>query len=68
VQVTLLQDPTVKANGFIREITPAVAAQSGTLQIKVQLDSLPKGMDLGSIVSVNLSPRRSAALKCPGQP
>lgn len=65
VQVTLLQDPTVKANGFIREITPAVAAQSGTLQIKVQLDSLPKGMDLGSIVSVNLSPAPQRSIEMP---
>ncbi|MFP3516095.1 efflux RND transporter periplasmic adaptor subunit [Pseudomonas sp. SIMBA_077] len=65
VQITLLHDPTIKAKGFIREITPAVAAQSGTLQIKVQLDTLPKGMDLGSIVSVNLTPAPKSSIEMP---
>ena len=65
VQVTLLSDPTIKVNGEIREITPTVAAQSGTLQIKVQLDNLPKGMDLGSIVTVNLSPAPRPSVELP---
>ena len=65
VKVTLLSDPTIKVNGEIREITPTVAAQSGTLQIKVQLDSLPKGMDLGSIVTVNLSPAPRPSVELP---
>ena len=65
VQVTLLSNPAIKVNGQIREITPTVAAQSGTLQIKVQLDTLPKGMDLGSIVSVNLTPPPSPSIELP---
>ena len=65
VQVTLLSDPTIKVNGQIREITPTVAAQSGTLQIKVQLDTLPKGMDLGSIVTVNLTPAPRPSIELP---
>ena len=65
VQVTLLSNPAIKVNGQIREITPTVAAQSGTLQIKVQLDALPKGMDLGSIVSVNLTPPPSPSIELP---
>ena len=65
VQVTLLSNPTIKVNGQIREITPTVSAQSGTLQIKVQLDALPKGMDLGSIVTVNLTPPASRSIELP---
>ena len=65
VQVTLLSNPAIKVNGQIREITPTVSAQSGTLQIKVQLDALPKGMDLGSIVSVNLTPPPSRSIELP---
>ena len=65
VQVTLLSNPAIKVNGQIREITPTVSAQSGTLQIKVQLDALPKGMDLGSIVSVNLTPPASPSIELP---
>ena len=42
-----------------------MSAQSGTLQIKVQLDALPKGMDLGSIVSVNLTPPPSRSIELP---
>ena len=64
VEITLLSDPTIKVKGQIREITPTVAAQSGTLQIKVQLDTLPKGMELGAVVSVILNsvPTRSMEL------
>ena len=65
VQVTLLSNPQIKVKGQIREITPTVAAQSGTLQIKVQLDALPKGMDLGSIVTVNLTPPASRSIELP---
>ncbi|MBS5838254.1 MAG: efflux RND transporter periplasmic adaptor subunit [Pseudomonas sp.] len=65
VQVTLLSNPQIKVKGQIREITPTVAAQSGTLQIKVQLDELPKGMDLGSIVTVNLTPPPSRSIELP---
>ena len=65
VQITLLSDPTITVKGKIREITPTVSAQSGTLQIKVTLDALPKGMDLGSIVSVNLTPTASPSIELP---
>ena len=65
VQVTLLSNPAITVNGQIREITPTVSAQSGTLQIKVQLDALPKGMDLGSIVTVNVTPHPSPSIELP---
>ena len=65
VYVTLLSDPTIKVKGQIREITPTVAAQSGTLQIKVQLEALPKGMELGSVVSVNLTSAPSPSIELP---
>ena len=65
VQVTLLSNPAITVKGQIREITPTVSAQSGTLQIKVQLDALPKGMDLGSIVTVNLTPHPSPSIELP---
>ena len=65
VQVTLLSNPAITVSGQIREITPTVSAQSGTLQIKVQLDALPKGMDLGSIVTVNLTPHPSPSIELP---
>lgn len=65
VYVTLLSDPSIQVKGQIREITPTVSAQSGTLQIKVKLDELPKGMNLGSIVSINLTPAPSPSIELP---
>lgn len=55
VEVTLLDNPTIKASGKVREVTPAVSAQTGTLQVKIALNSLPDGMDLGSVVSAALT-------------
>jgi len=55
VEVTLLDNPKIKATGKVREVTPAVSAQTGTLQVKIALTSLPDGMDLGSVVSAALS-------------
>lgn len=61
VTVTLLDKPEVKATGKVREVTPAVSAQSGTLQVKVALGSLPAGMELGSVVSATVtSPSRQS--------
>lgn len=55
VEVTLLDNPRIKATGKVREVTPAVSSQTGTLQVKIALTSLPDGMDLGSVVSAALS-------------
>ncbi len=54
VEVTLLDNPKIKTSGKVREVTPAVSAQTGTLQVKIGLTSLPEGMDLGSVVSASL--------------
>lgn len=59
VEVTLLDNPQIKVNGSVREVTPSVSAQTGTLQVKIALDALPQGMQLGSVVS--------AALKVPAK-
>ncbi|MCD5995929.1 efflux RND transporter periplasmic adaptor subunit [Pseudomonas sp. CDFA 602] len=65
VTVTLLENPSIKVNGKVREVTPAVSAQTGTLQVKVALDALPEGMDLGSVVSVALSVPANASVELP---
>ncbi|WP_434679074.1 efflux RND transporter periplasmic adaptor subunit [Pseudomonas sp. R1-18] len=65
VQVSLLDNPDIKVNGRVREVTPAVSAETGTLQVKVALDPLPQGMDLGSVVSVALSPPANASVELP---
>jgi RND family efflux transporter MFP subunit len=65
VQVTLLDNPQVKVMGKVREVTPAVSAETGTLQVKIALDPLPAGMDLGSVVSVALSAPGKASVELP---
>lgn len=65
VQVSLLDNPAIKVNGRVREVTPAVSAQTGTLQVKIALEPLPAGMDLGSVVSVALSPAANASVELP---
>ena len=65
VEVTLLDNPQVKATGKVREVTPAVSAQTGTLQVKIALSSLPPGMELGSVVSAALSVPAKASVELP---
>ncbi len=55
VPISLLDNPQVRTTGKIREITPAVSAQTGTLQLKVALAQLPEGMELGSVVSASIN-------------
>lgn len=65
VTVTLLDDPKIKAVGKVREVTPAVSAETGTLQVKIALDQLPAGMDLGAVVSVAMSGPGKASVELP---
>lgn len=65
VEVTLLDNPQVKATGKVREVTPAVSAQTGTLQVKIALQTLPQGMQLGSVVSAALSVPAKQSVELP---
>jgi RND family efflux transporter MFP subunit len=65
VDVTLLDDPKIKTSGRVREVTPAVSAQTGTLQVKIALSSLPAGMELGSVVSAALTVPAKTSVELP---
>jgi len=65
VQVTLLDNPQINVNGRVREVTPAVSAKTGTLQVKIALQTLPDGMELGSVVSVALSVPAKSSVELP---
>jgi RND family efflux transporter MFP subunit len=64
VWVSLLDNPQVKAQGKVREITPTVSAQSSTVQVKVALPDVPPQMQLGSPVTAtgNTQGRQSVEL------
>ncbi len=63
--VSLLDNPAIQTTGTVREVTPAVSAQTGTVQVKVSLSSLPEGMQLGSVVSATAKLPGKAAVELP---
>lgn len=65
ITVSLLDNPDIKAVGKVREVTPAVAANTGTVQVKIALDALPKGMQLGSVVSATANGPAKASVELP---
>ncbi|MGH8484646.1 MAG: efflux RND transporter periplasmic adaptor subunit, partial [Pseudomonas sp.] len=65
ITVSLLDNPEIKTTGTVREITPSVSAQSGTVQVKVTLDKLPPGMQLGSVVSATAKGSGKSAVELP---
>lgn len=65
IVVSLLDNPAIKTTGTVREITPAVSAQTGTVQVKVSLGSLPEGMQLGSVVSATAKTPGKSAVELP---
>jgi RND family efflux transporter MFP subunit len=50
VKVYLQADPRVATEGTVREVSPSVDSASGTVRVKVGLDSVPPGMSLGAAV------------------
>lgn len=64
IEVALLDDASVTARGEVREVTPSVSQQTGTIQVKISLIDPPAEMRLGATVSasVHYQPRPSVAL------
>ena len=65
LEVSLLDDPNVKAQGRVREIRPTVAADSGTVQVKVALQNVPKAMRLGAPVTATSPAPGRASVELP---
>lgn len=65
VTVSLLENPAVSVVGQVREVTPAVSSQSGTLQVKVALPELPAAMRLGAVVSGSVETPGKAMVELP---
>lgn len=65
ITVSLLDNPAIQAVGKVREVTPAVAANTGTVQVKIALSALPKGMELGSVVSATANGPGKPSIELP---
>lgn len=50
VEVSAQADPRVKTRGTVREISPTIDATSGTVRVKIGLESTPPAMGLGTVV------------------
>jgi len=64
VQIALQSDPLVRTTGNVREISPTVDSSSGTVRVKVGLDTVPGQMTLGAAVvaSGEFKPRSAIVL------
>ena len=64
VVVTLLSDETIRTTGNVREVSPTIDAQTGTVRVKIAMDRTPPEMTLGSsVIGVGrLAPRRVAVV------
>jgi multidrug efflux pump subunit AcrA (membrane-fusion protein) len=62
VVVILLSDDKVRTTGTVREVSPTIDAEKGTVRVKIAMDRTPPEMTLGaSVVGVGaLAPRRVA--------
>ncbi|PWB32597.1 efflux RND transporter periplasmic adaptor subunit [Pseudomonas sp. SDI] len=65
VTVRLVDNPDIQAQGQVREVTPTVSAQSGTVQVKITLSKVPPGMELGSVVSATASRQGKPSVELP---
>ncbi|MDD0975906.1 efflux RND transporter periplasmic adaptor subunit [Pseudomonas fontis] len=65
ITVSLVDNPKIQAQGHVREVTPTVSAQSGTVQVKVALSNVPAGMELGSVVSATANSQGKPSIELP---
>lgn len=64
VVVMLLSDDNIRTTGNVREVSPTIDSQTGTVRVKIAMDHTPPEMTLGaSVVGVGaLAPRRVAVV------
>ena len=65
VRLSLVADPAVTAMGRVREVSPSVDATTGTVRVTVGIESPPKEMALGSVVSGAVTLRGRSAFIVP---
>jgi RND family efflux transporter MFP subunit len=65
LDIALASDPRITATGTVREVTPALDTQTGTVRIKVGLEAPPKEMVLGSSVTVTARTTAQTAFMVP---
>lgn len=64
VTIALISDPSVRAAGKVREVSPAVDPASGSVRVKVAIPDTPAAMPLGAAItgSIGAAPRKAVVL------
>lgn len=65
IDVVLISDPSIKAHGKIREVSPTIDASTGTVQIKIAIDNPPPQMTLGAAVTGTAREMKRQAMVLP---
>lgn len=65
IEVALTMDPTVRATGRVREVSPRADSVTGTFRVWVGLDDPPPGLRLGSTVTGRMEIGAGAAIEVP---
>jgi RND family efflux transporter MFP subunit len=63
--VSLELDPSIKANGIVREIAPVADSLSRTVRARVTLKNPPQGFRLGTTVIVNFASQNAPVMAVP---
>jgi RND family efflux transporter MFP subunit len=65
VSLALVSDAGVTASGYVREISPAIDAKSGTIRVKVAIQDPPAAMTLGSAVAGTVKAKAQQQIALP---
>ncbi|WP_244482320.1 MULTISPECIES: efflux RND transporter periplasmic adaptor subunit [unclassified Rhizobium] len=65
IQLALVSDPSVKTEGTISEISPTIDTATGTVRVKIAMDTTPDRMTLGAPVTGFASSKPSKLVVLP---
>jgi RND family efflux transporter MFP subunit len=65
VDVALTLDPTIRAQGRVREVAPSADPVTGTFRVRIGLDNPPAGLRLGSTVTGRMQLDGGASIAIP---
>lgn len=65
IEVSLTSDPSVKATGRVREVSPRADPVTGTFQVRVRLLNAPPAMRLGSTVTARMQLAAATGIEIP---
>ncbi|MBR1276196.1 efflux RND transporter periplasmic adaptor subunit [Bradyrhizobium sp. AUGA SZCCT0283] len=65
VSLALVSDAGVTANGYVREVSPAIDARSSTIRVKVAIQDPPVAMTLGSAVAGTVKAKAQQQIALP---